>query len=282
MTVDASRELTSLVRDQDRERFLTTLFAPAEHRSTILALVAFNYEIARTAEVVSEPVLGRIRLQWWREALDAAYGSGPVRAHEVVRPLTHAIRRYGLSRVHFEQMLLARERDLMDEPPATIADLETYAADTAGRLRLLVLEALRVSEQQAKDAAREVGIAYALSGLLRAIPFHARAKRRYLPDSLMQEIGVSERDLYELRATPTLAKAVHHLAEQAAAHLVAARAQRGAISRAALPALLEGVLASRHLRRLARVDYNVFDRSLARPQATPVLPLWLAMQRGRF
>jgi hypothetical protein len=46
-------ELARLVRRHDRDRFLTVLFAPLPHRAALLALYAFNYEIARTREVVS-------------------------------------------------------------------------------------------------------------------------------------------------------------------------------------------------------------------------------------
>jgi NADH dehydrogenase [ubiquinone] 1 alpha subcomplex assembly factor 6 len=66
----ALSELGRMVRRHDRDRFLTTLFAPAAERQALLALYAFNHEVAKTREVVSEPMLGRIRLQWWRDSLD--------------------------------------------------------------------------------------------------------------------------------------------------------------------------------------------------------------------
>ena len=56
-----------VVRDQDRDRFLLSLFAPADRREALWALFAFNHEIAKTREVVTEMQLGLIRLQWWRE-----------------------------------------------------------------------------------------------------------------------------------------------------------------------------------------------------------------------
>lgn len=70
------------VRRYDHDRFLTSLFAPAARREGLLALYAFNVEIAKTAEVVSEAMLGQIRLQWWREAIEALYAGAPPE-HEV-------------------------------------------------------------------------------------------------------------------------------------------------------------------------------------------------------
>src|SRR5579864_2293145 len=130
--------LAELVQRHDRERYLTALFAPVDRRSAMLALFAFNYEIAKTREVVTERILGRVRLQWWREGIEAVYGGGAVRAHEVLTPLAAAIRRHGLGRAEFERMMDARERDMEPEPPATLAELETYCDHTSSALQCLV------------------------------------------------------------------------------------------------------------------------------------------------
>ena len=69
---DAFAHCEGLVRAADKDRFLTTLFAPAEHRNALIALYAFNLDIARVREVVREPVAGEIRLQWWSDVLGGA------------------------------------------------------------------------------------------------------------------------------------------------------------------------------------------------------------------
>src|ERR1700746_2498526 len=85
-SADADRlsAVAALVRRHDRDRFQTALFAPARQRNALFALYAFNYEIARGRETVREPMLGQIRLQWWRESIAAAFEDGPVRGHIVV------------------------------------------------------------------------------------------------------------------------------------------------------------------------------------------------------
>src|ERR1700726_3708861 len=87
-----------LVRRHDRDRFQTALFAPAAAREALFALYAFNYEIARVRESVREAPLGQIRLQWWREAIDAAFSDRAQRRHDIVEAITAAIRERGLSR----------------------------------------------------------------------------------------------------------------------------------------------------------------------------------------
>ena len=61
-----------IARSGDPDRSLAALFAPREARADLFALIALNVELARIAEIVTEPGLGIIRLQWWREAIDRA------------------------------------------------------------------------------------------------------------------------------------------------------------------------------------------------------------------
>jgi NADH dehydrogenase [ubiquinone] 1 alpha subcomplex assembly factor 6 len=275
-----SSPLAETLRRYDRDRYLAALFVPADRRAAVFALYAFNHEIAKTREVVSEPLLGRIRLQWWREAIEEAYGSGPFRAHEVMTPLTAAIRGHGLSREHLDAMVDARELDLAVEPPASLSELEQYGADTSGRLQRLVLEALGVRDDGAAEAAREVGVAYALVGLVRAIPFHARARRHYIPADIAREVGLDLAALFELKPLPTLAAAVDRLAERARERLRSARSRRRHLPKAALPALLPARIAAGYLGDIELVRGNVFDpRMTARASRTALRLAWGAATR---
>src|SRR5215831_15489085 len=181
-SADATRlsPVAALVQRHDHDRFQTVLFAPAARREALFALYAFNYEIARVRETVTQPMLGQIRLQWWRENIAAAFEGGPVRRHIVAEPLTAAIRGAALSREHFDRLIDARETDLEDDPPAALADLEGYAEATSARLIYLALEILGVHDDAADEAARHVGIAYALAGLMRSMAFPLRAGRRFI------------------------------------------------------------------------------------------------------
>lgn len=257
--------LAALVRQHDHDRFLAALFVPEPAREALFALYAFNFEIARVCEIVSEPMLGQIRLQWWREVVGAAYAGVPPRAHPVAEALTAAIRKHGLTRNHFDRMIDAHERDLDDAAPATLAVLEDYAEATAGGLVHLALEILDVREGAATEAACEAGIAYGLAGLLRAMPFHARIGRRTLPAETAQAAGLDLCDIASPRSRPALQRAVAVIGEAATAHLHAARRQRLQLPRAALPALLPAVAAAGALRRLRRAGWDPFAPRVAAP-----------------
>jgi NADH dehydrogenase [ubiquinone] 1 alpha subcomplex assembly factor 6 len=276
----SSDSLAAELRRHDRDRYHTALFAPAERRDALFALYAFNYEIARIREAVREPMLGLMRLQWWRDALEEIYAGKQPRRHGVVAPLAEAIRTHGLSKTHFDALVDGRARDMEEVPPETMGALENYASDTSGRLILLALEVLGVRDASAAEAGCDVGIAYSLAGLLVAAAFHARQRRTFLPVALTAQHGIDlERSLFALKASSGLAAVTRDIADRARDHLDQARRHRGAIPRAALPALLHAALADRRLRQLDTVDHNLFDPTLAGDDTLQILRLaWTALR----
>jgi len=271
-----------LVRRHDRDRFMTALFAPAARREDLFALYAFNYEIARVRETVSEPMLGRIRLQWWRECIEAAYQGGPVRRHVVAEAVTAAIRSRGLSRGPFDRLIDTRERDLDESPFPTLGSLRDYAAGTSAALIELAVEALAAGSGTANEAAREVGVGYALAGLLRAVPFHARLGRCYIPADIAAHAGLDLRDYAAARASAPLRAAVAEIAAAASDCLRRARDLRARVPRAAVPALLPAIIAARALDRLRRARYDPFDPALATGDPLQSWRLAAAALLGRF
>ena len=259
----------ALLRQHDPDRYLTALFAAGERREALFALYAFNLEIARTREAVSEPMMGLIRLQWWRDGL-AEIGQGTIRAHEVVRPLAGTIADHGLSLPLFERLIAARERDLDPEPPADLASLVAYARESSGILTELALEILGKPSAELREAGQAAGIAWSLTGLLRAVPFHASQRRVYLPADRLSEAGIAPGQLIEHGFQPALALVVRAVAEEAERWSLKAR-NAGEVSRAALPAFLPLTLADHYRRRLAAAGFNPFDQ---RVQQAPPWRVW--------
>lgn len=270
------------LRARDRDRFLTGLFAPPERREPLYALYAFNLEVARAREMVSEPLLGRMRLQWWREAIEAIYEGRPPR-HYVVDALAPAVRAGGLDRAAFDRLLDAREADMEPEPPASLDALVGYAEGSSSTLVDLALHLLAAGriDPAVREAGRRVGIAWALTGLLRAVPFHARARRLYLPADMVNAAGLRVEDLFELRHPPALAEVVRSIAGAAGAELAAAR-RLARPPRRLLAALLPGTLAGLYLARLRRAGHDPFDVRVQEAPPLRAAHLILAQARGRF
>ncbi len=268
------------VRRYDRDRFGTALFAPAQDREALFSLYAFNTEVSRVRELVTEPLLGRIRLQWWRDAIAGLY-QGRRMAHPVAAPLADAIAGRRLSREWFDRLLDARELDLEDAAPADRTALEAYAEGTSASLTLLALEVLGVRDQAAAQAAHHVGVAWALTGLLRAVPFHASMGRLCLPADLLAEHGVSAEDLLAGRRPPGLPAVAEALAGLARRHLAQARVLRRQVPRAALPALLVAPLAEAYLNSLRRSGGDLMDTGWSAPRPRPVRLGWTVFV-GRY
>jgi phytoene synthase len=188
-----------------------------------------------------------------------------------------------LTRDHFDRLIDARETDLADEPPASFSALENYAEGSSSQLIYLALEILGSRRPVANEAGLHVGIAYSLAGLLRAMPFHARAGRQFIPADIAARSGLSEEDYRALRSsTPALRSATAELAAAASKHLASARAHRAKIPRSALPALLPAIVAQRSLVRLKRAVYDPFDPALAVPDPLQSWRLAAAVLLNRF
>ncbi|MBU8876235.1 squalene/phytoene synthase family protein [Reyranella sp. MMS21-HV4-11] len=145
------RYVLDIVRGADRERFLGALFAPEPRRSGLLSLLAFDHELARTRSVTREPMLARIRLEWWREAIAEAAGAGKPRAQPIVESLSETVRRHGLQREALVRLIDAREEEI--EGPLDVMMAGHALAD-------LELAVLGVDDAPSRQAAHAIGAAW--------------------------------------------------------------------------------------------------------------------------
>ena len=128
-----SDDLDDLVRRVDPDRWLSSRFvADPALRADVIAIYAYDHELARAPRVASNALLGEIRLTWWREVLDEACAGRPVRAHPTAQALAAAIARHGLPREPLEAMIDARYREL-DATPMAGAEALEWARGTAGQ-----------------------------------------------------------------------------------------------------------------------------------------------------
>jgi len=277
---DAFAHCGALLRAADKDRFLTTLFAPAEHRDALFALYAFNVEIARVREVVREPVAGEIRLQWWSDVFDGA-GRGEVAAHPVAAALRASMARYQLPLEPFKALIEARRFDLYDEPMATLADLETYADGAAASLIALAAQILAAgSEPDIGALSHHAGLAHALAGLLAAFPTHAARSQLYIPLEILARHGGDGQDAKGPPATPQLRAALAELRLRARHHLGAARQLLATAAPAVVPALLPVALAGPTLERMERRGYDPYVPVAIAPWRRQWL-IWRAARRPR-
>ncbi|HKR87208.1 MAG TPA: squalene/phytoene synthase family protein, partial [Phenylobacterium sp.] len=126
-------DLDALVRRVDPDRWLSSRFiADPGERADVVAIYAYDHELARAPRVASNALLGEIRLTWWREVLDEIFEGRAVRRHPTAQALAGAVVRRRLSREPLEAMIDARYREL-DVEPLTEDEALAWARETAGR-----------------------------------------------------------------------------------------------------------------------------------------------------
>jgi len=245
----------ALVRKHDYDRYLAALFAPEAVRTDLFAIYAFNYEIAKIGESVRNPAAGQIRLQWWRDAIDEIY-SGARSRTEGLKALATAISRHQLPKSLLEATLDSRERDLDPAPFPDLAALELYADAASGHIMRLALRVLGAGDTL-DSMAHEAGIAYAITGLLRALAFNAVRSRIVLPADEMAEGRVRGADILAGRMTAELAALMGRISEVARLHYATVTR----MDRRFLPAILPAALTPAFLRLMNRSGFNPFGDS---------------------
>ncbi len=248
---DAFTYCSGLVRAADRDRFIASLFAPAEHRGALHALYAFNTEVARVREVAREALPGEIRLQWWSEVINGERQE-EARANPVAAALLATIERHRLSAAKLIDLIEARRFDLYDDPIATLDDLEAYATRISSALFALAAQVL--SGVEAETVAGPAGRAHAIAGLLRAFPIHIARRQLYVPMEVLDRHGAHPHDIFAGLSSPGLAAALAELRDLARRHLRATHEHMTTLPRQAIPALLPIALVRPSLARLERGD----------------------------
>lgn len=175
------RACRALVRAEDRDRYISVLFAPAAKRKHLFALYAFNAEIARVSEQVREPMMGELRLQWWRDAIEGK-AAGDVARNPVANVLLDTIKRRNLPHALLYEMIDARAFDFYNEPMESLERLYVYLDSTSVVLVKLALEILRDHvDDSTRNGALYVGRSVGLTGLLRNFAFHAARGKLFVP-----------------------------------------------------------------------------------------------------
>jgi len=194
VTKETNSACARIVQASDFDRYLSGLFCDASTRAQLYALYAFNVEIAKTANVVSEPMLGEIRLQWWKETIGEIY-HGTVRPHEVVQPLCRVIADKPLALEDFHRLIEGRRHDLDPAALREASAFADYAANTRATL-LTLASGVVAHDCQGPELARAIE----LGGLVTcAYELAQRAAPDAIPDR-EQLFGIVEDNLDPLQA----------------------------------------------------------------------------------
>jgi 15-cis-phytoene synthase len=273
---EAASFCADLVRAHDFPRYATTLFLPAAQRRGLLALYAFNVEISRVHEQVSQPLPGEMRLQWWTDMLAGA-GHGGIEGNPVAAELQRAIASWRLPVERLSRLIEEHEFDLYNDPMPTMAALEGYLNDTSSALFSLGARVAGCQSDEIEHLARHAGLAQGMVQVMAALPRDASRRQLFVPQQVLQSHGVDIEEVFAGKQTEKLRAALDQLIGEAREHLKTALALLESVPPQARPVFLPVALVARDLRRMARADNDPFM-----PRATSRLgTLWTLWQASR-
>jgi phytoene synthase len=277
---DAADFCADLVRSHDFVRYASTLFVPAEERRALLAIYAFNVEISRIREQVSQPLPGEIRMQWWTDLLSGT-GHGGVEGNPVASELLLAIRTYGLPAVPMSRLIEEHQFDLYNDPMPTLAALEGYVQETASALFALAARVLAPPSAEIEHLARHAGFAAGFVQVVASLPRDATRRQLFLPLQFLQSQGLGMEEVFSGKQSPKLRAAVDRLLGEARRHLQTAEELLAQVPVMVRPAFLPLALARRDLARLSRADNDPFVL-WARSRLSILWSLWRASRSRQF
>jgi phytoene synthase len=277
---DAVAFCADLVRSHDFPRYVATLFVPAAQRRALLALYAFNVEIVRVRDQVSQPLPGEIRLHWWTDML-SGHVHGSAEGNPVAAELLRAIRDFELPVEPLSLLADEHQFDLYNDPMPTLAALEGYLGATSAALFALAARIMAPPTETIEHLARHAGLAQGIVQVIASLPRDAARRQLFLPQQLLDSHGCPMEDVFAGKDSCNLRAVLDQLMNEARRHLSTAASLLAEVPALVRPAFLPLVQARADLKRLARAERNPFVLEPASRLRT-LWTLWRASRSREF
>ncbi len=291
LSADEQRRLeneaaANLVRLRDRDRYWSVLFAPASRRAALLALYAFNAELAHIAGAGREPMVAQIRLQWWRDAVDLAT-PGNKTGNPVADALSAAIADSHLPKDRLIGLVDARIPEIFGDAPTGISALKSSLEATDGTVFALAASILGEEsgagqKEAAQKAAMHAGLAYGLTQTLRTVPVQLTRHKLLLPPSYFESRGVDMEALYQGKANASFGAALADLRGASNRALNQFQTLAHEIDPVVWPAFLPLTLVKPYLKAMAAPSFDPLQSVVALNPARRFWRIWRAARRQRI
>jgi phytoene synthase len=259
--VDGSTEQAAycagLVRTHDFPRYASSLFVAARERRALLALYAFNVEISRVRDSVSQALPGEIRLQWWRDLL-ANVGHGGVEGNPVAAELLRAIDQWDLPVDPLSRLIDEHAFDLYNDPMPSLAALEGYANDTSAAVFAVAAGIMAPPSAATDHLARHAGLAQGFTQVIAALPRDAARRQLFLPLQFLESKGSGQNEVFAGKQTARMRAAIDQLIGEARGHLQTAFDLLADAPRSVRPVFLPLAMVRRELALMSRADTDPF------------------------
>ncbi|KAL5482711.1 hypothetical protein ACEPAI_9305 [Sanghuangporus weigelae] len=275
------------VMKHDRDAYLTSQFFPKHLQPACFAVRAFYVQLAMIQDSVTNPLIGQMRMQFWKDVIQ--HLGAP--QHPIAAALRDASKIAHIAPYHLRRIVDARDVELNSPSHLNTDTLLAHAESTTSTLNYILLAILGLSSSDTySHAASHLGVAQTIATLLRALPYHASKGVMVIPASITAAHHVNQEEVFRHGpAAANLPDAVYDFAVIANDHLISARElfknENGRIEvpREAMPVFLNAVPVQNYLNRLQAANFDVFTPKLQLRESVR-LPwqIWRSYLRNQF
>ncbi|OGA76908.1 MAG: squalene synthase HpnD [Betaproteobacteria bacterium RIFCSPLOWO2_12_FULL_65_14] len=252
--------------------YYSFLYLPAERRRAITALYAFCREVDDAVDEPGEPQVAAAKLAWWRAELANLFAGKP--QHPVTQALAPHTQSYAISREKLNEIIDGMEMDLTQTRYLDWAGLERYCYRVAGVVGFLAAGIFGYRNARTLDYAKDLGIAFQLTNIIRDVGEDARKNRIYLPMEDLKRFGLPAADILKLRETPAFRSLMEFEAERARSYYDRALAALPSEDRRAQrPGLIMAAIYRTLLKEMERDGFPVLTQRIS---LTPLRKFWIA------
>jgi phytoene synthase len=259
--------------------YYSFLFLPPQRRRAITALYAFCREVDDIVDEVHDPAVARTKLAWWRREIQSVFDGAP--QHPVAQALVPVVREHALEPGQFQTVIDGMSMDLEQVRYVDFGSLEHYCHRVAGVVGLMSAAIFGATQRATSGFARDLGIAFQLTNIVRDVGEDALRGRIYLPQDELARFGVPPSQVLKREFTDAFAAVMafqvnraRQWYDRALSQLPAAdrRSQRAGLVMAAIYRAL--------LDEIERDGYRVLDRRIALTPLRKFGIAWTTAFRG--
>jgi 15-cis-phytoene synthase len=252
--------------------YYSFLFLPPDRRRAITALYAFCREVDDVVDETGEPQIAAAKLGWWRSEVANLFAGNP--QHPVTKALAPHLASCRITREKMNEIIDGMEMDLTQTRYLDWPGLERYCYRVASVVGLLAAGIFGYRDARTLDYARDLGLAFQLTNIIRDVGEDARKNRIYLPMAELKQFGVPAADILQSRETPEFARLMGFEAARAREHYEKAmRALPKDDRRAQRPGLIMAAIYRTLLDEIERDGFRVLTQ---RTSLTPLRKFWIA------
>ena len=258
--------------------YYSFLFLPPERRRAITALYAFCREVDDVVDEAADENVARIKLAWWRTEIGQLFKGNP--QHPVTKALAPNITPFSLTEDRLNEILDGMEMDLMQSRYLDFHSLERYCYLVASVVGLCAADIFGRTRDETLTYARNLGMAFQLTNIIRDVGEDARRGRVYLPINELQRFSVPVADILNARYGENFGHLMQFQYERAEAFYVAAfAALPDSDRRTQRPGLIMAAIYRALLAEIRRDGFQVLHQ---RVSLTPIRKFWLAWKTWTF